>query len=173
MNLKSHVSIIFTVAFILQAPLFAAVYSVTGSLDEGSLMTPRYRVTGTDIGCDEKSKTAYLVVYSEGDCEWSTSPRCQDVFAPDHSWMYRDCWNEVEKTCQKETGFYPLPQDQVIFDGDTRLKYVGNSQYDTIARKDRIWFFPFKRQWNLKRDHCTVSISEDLREATLRIEVKE
>ena len=64
---------------------------------------------------------------------------------------HTDCRLVPQTTCQYQTGYYPLPADQVIFDGAKRFKFIGDGQYLTIARNNRVLRFLW-RSWDLRKN---------------------
>src|SRR3989338_1721897 len=166
---KFLVVALFVVSFV-PASLFAKSYSVSTKLDEGIFMVPTYDIVHTDLAYD--NGVAYIVIDTEGDCRTQPVRRCRDFNSTGHIYdPYREeCRIDFELECNHQTGYYPLPTDAVIFDGKTRLKFIRDSQYQTIARWDRLPFFPFVRTLNVRRENVKIGASEDIKEATLFVE---
>lgn len=165
---KFLVFIVFFVSFI-STSVFAKWHFVSAKLDEGIFMVPYYHVTHTNLDYD--NGVAFIVVHTQGDCRTQPVQRCRN-HSPGygHTPSWRECWVEYEVSCNHQTGYYPLPTDAVIFDGGTRLKFVQDGQYQTIARWDRFPLFPFVRHLNVRRENARIGVSQDLKEATLFVE---
>ncbi|MBI3017944.1 MAG: hypothetical protein HYY62_08170 [Deltaproteobacteria bacterium] len=165
---KFLVVVLFVVSFVPVLSL-AKSYSVSTKLDEGIFMVPTYDIVHTDLTYEKG--IAYIVLDTEGDCRTQPVRRCRDYSAGRHyDPFFQDCWIDFELACNHQTGYYPLPADAVIFDGKTRLKFIRDGQYQTIARWDRLPFFPFVRELNVRRENVKIGVSKDLKEATLFIE---
>ncbi len=168
---KFLVLVLFFVSF-APALVLAKSYSVSAKLDEGIFLVPYYYIT--DTGLDYHHGIVSIVVHTEGDCRAEPIQRCRE-FYPGHPYPPNDpywhrCYIDYEPRCNHQIGYYPLPADAVIFDGDTRLKFIRDGQYQTIARWDRAPLFPFIRELNVRQKNVKISVSQDLKEATLFVE---
>jgi hypothetical protein len=140
-------------------------YEVTGQL-EGPKIKADYRMMGASITYADNGH-AYIQVITQGDCRMEHRFRCDSRY--DHHRGWNDCYSGIRQTCNEQTGLYKLPVDAVVFDGDKRLKYVGDGQWLTIARKDRFPFFPLVRYWNLRHKYVDVEVSDNYQSAKLII----
>ncbi len=124
MNLKQWISISAIIYGVFMShSLFATTDTVLATAQAPTL-TPYYLFH--DAGLTYKNGVAYIWVI---------------VKAPE-GWPARDCDHEWDRIhCRFETGYFALPHDSVIFDGNKRLKYIGNNQYLTIAKRKNIPFF--------------------------------
>ncbi|MBI3018584.1 MAG: hypothetical protein HYY61_01640 [Deltaproteobacteria bacterium] len=81
-------------------------------------------------------------------------------------WPARDCDHELDRIhCRTETGYFALPSDAVIFDGEKRLKYIRNGRTLTIAKLEG---FPFFKTWEME-NNIHITVGDYLESATLVI----
>lgn len=112
-------------------------------------LKPEYTMAKYDVETHEDNSVTILVT-TEGDCEKPPIPFCTDPRSDG------ECKSYYHSYCEHEILRYPLPPDQVIFDGNKRLKYIEDGHYLTIARHDRYPFFPLIREWNFFFTYATL-----------------
>lgn len=109
---------------------------------QNARLKPEYSFAKYDVET-HKDNSSTIVVTTQGDCDKSYAMGGCNRYDADGR-----CIDLYDFHCEHEKLYYALPKDKVIFDGDTRLKYIGDGLYLTIARHDRNPFFPLFRQWN-------------------------
>lgn len=129
---------------------------------EGAYLTPYYTITNSWVTYDKG--IAYIGIDTQGDCRTHYIPKCYDHFDPPN-YRWHECYDVPHVYCRNERGYFALPVDKIIYDGKTRLKYIENGSYVTIARWEGI---PFFKSWHL-RDHVKIAVGPDLLEASLLI----
>ena len=122
---------------------------VISATSQNMPLKPHYYMAKHDVKT-HKDGSATVVVTTEGDCEKPAIPFCTDK--RDNG----ECKSYYHHYCEHETLYYPLPKEQVVFDGKKRLKFVGDGHYITLASHDRHPYNPFMREWNFYTTYSTL-----------------
>lgn len=161
---------------------FSANYTVEAS-NTNTGMLAHYRLI--DSHFEMAGGIPTIVAETEGDCRVEQVWRCRDYRYDDHHghWdhdynrhdgyhWHTVCGYESEKYCSYQTGRYPLPSDQIIFDGKKRIKFIGDGQYQTIGRNNRKWYYAWlNREWELIDESVDVEVAPDFSKVSLHITV--
>jgi len=140
------VLVVFLVAFFSLSTSFAELYEVQAEI-RGPFITPYYAINGT--GLTVKNNVPHVWVDTQGDCYWS--------------WSH---YNEARWVCRHERGFYPLPAHSIVWDGERRIKYIGNNKNLTLARKSS---FPVFGKYKM-RDYVNIAVSDNHTRVTVLIQ---
>ncbi len=196
--IKKSLYILLVVVYFSLTSAMAKDYEVTASNVNG-VMSTHYRHMDTWVELDGKTPTVFIK--TKGDCvtvpEWVCRNQWHDHdfdcpghdHSPDHhhhdhmndphgnhhhgqTHSHQVCGWEPKLICNEQTGRFPLPAEDVIFDGKKRFKFIRDGQYLTIGRNNRLWYFPFIREWQLN-ENAKLHVSNDYMSVTLVVRTPE
>ena len=137
---------------------------VISSASRNIPLKPHYYWAKQDVLTHEDG-SATIVMTTEGDCASPNWHTCTDK--RDNG----ECKSYYHNDCEHETLYYPLPKEQVVFDGKRQLKFVGEGHDITLASHDKHPYIPFRREWNFYVTYAT--LEDNYQHLNLLLYIKE